>query len=71
MLADPVYISLIHLITNLTFGLVGAVDEEVGAPLAEVSTAKQLQIVQRVRAIANESLRDSALLKDALCAIVK
>uniref|UniRef100_A0AAV1TZX1 SRR1-like domain-containing protein n=1 Tax=Peronospora matthiolae TaxID=2874970 RepID=A0AAV1TZX1_9STRA len=47
------------------------VDEEVGAPLAEVSTAKQLQIVQRVRAIANESLRDSALLKDALRAIVK
>ena len=46
-------------------------DEEVGATLAEVSPAKQLQIIQRVRAIANDNLRESVLLKDALRSIGK
>lgn len=46
-----------------------AVGEEVVAPVAEVSTTKQLHIIARVQVIA-DVLRDSLLLRDALRVIV-
>ncbi|KAE9125754.1 hypothetical protein PF007_g6247 [Phytophthora fragariae] len=46
------------------------VGEEVVEPVPEVSSEKQAQIIQRVRAIA-DVLRDSLLLKDALRVVVE